>query len=1633
MSPQLRHIVAGVCVLLAACSSEAPTTSPTPTDPTAAADAAGSNPTAPPVEAPVDPTGPEADADRTPPESEPEPRVTPPEPRISEETSAELCAPCNDDQDCEHDTLCRQVADSGRWACLAACNSAASDCPIATTCATVDTELLCIPDADECECDETHVGRSGRCDAGSVCAGAYTCEADGPTECTVEKRSEQCNGIDDDCDGKIDEGGHTLCDDGSTCTAETCTEGACVYQPSGTGCMIGVNCFTTGTAKPDDACLWCDPKTSGTGWSARPDGLPCDDGLLCTVGDACAAGSCAPTSAMSCDDSNACTEDACDPATGCVHTPLDLVGCDDADPCTTTDSCQAGACVGVPMVCDDGLSCTIDVCEDGECDTQTLETGWCLIDEVCRTEGTTPAGVPCLTCAPDVDATVWSPRPDGAACDDGNACTGPDTCAGGVCLADSVACDDGNDCTLDFCLPTFGCLQQAVAGLLCSDGNACTTTDTCLGGDCVGSDPPVCDDDNPCTEDGCDPATGCAFTATESAETCDDGDSCTTTDTCADGSCQGAAVVCDDGVACTTDACTDGACTHEVEEGACLIDGACFENGDADPNDPCARCWHDAISNAPPGSPCNDSDACTAGEKCQGGSCLGGAPVSCDDENPCTDDACDTTLGCLNTPNIAGCNDGLFCTVDDTCTDGICAGAPRDCTALDAPCAAGSCSDVDAACVAIPATDGSVCDDGLPCSGPDTCQEGACQGPALAGCCTVAADCDDGNACTADQCTPEGTCSYDVAAVDGAGCDDGAWCTVDDVCASGSCVGAPRSCASDACNDGYCDPDAGACMLAPKPDGLACEDDGEACTSDTCQTGACAHTTVVAPCDDANACTFNDTCTDSGCAGTSYSCDDGLACTEDSCAGDGSCANTVAAGACLIGGACVAEGTLHPTQACQRCHSATDATAWTASVDGWACDDDGDVCTDDVCQAGACAHPAAPPATACDDGDACTQGDNCGAGDCAGTPYTCDDGLPCTADACDGAGGCTAPLVAGFCLVDDACYADTMLDPANACRVCDAATPTQFSDRPNGTSCDDTNACSSADACDAGVCKGSTIDCDDNNLCTDDACDPATGCINNPNSNPCSDGLYCTVNDVCSAGSCSGTLRDCTGVADACNDGACDEAGDACVPAPLADGTPCDDTTVCTGPDSCQGGACQGAPVPACCTADSDCDDANACTADSCNVATGACTNSTGPLDGAGCDDGAFCTTGDTCGAGVCTGAPRDCSALDGACSLGVCNDVSAACEAVAANEGMACPGDGNGCTDDVCQGGACAHPNNSAACDDGAACTFSDTCNSGSCAGTPYSCDDGMACTTDTCDGAGACNTVIDAGVCAIGGVCRPAGEALPGEPCRQCDPATSQIDFSAISDGSACSDGDACTAADTCTSMVCDGASVNCDDGDVCTTDACDPVSGCSNTPNTASCDDGVACTFDDTCSGGSCGGTSYACDDGLACTTDACDGAGGCTTTIDADSCLISGQCWADGANDPAQACRACTTGTSQTAWTIVPDGTACDDGDACTAGEVCSAGGCSGGANTCPCAGKVAGESCDDGDGSTIGDLCLQDQCAGFEVHVVSPSGADEKSFLTQVMYTGGAFHAIGGDKSDGWIATVVGSDVNVVAS
>ncbi|HIH24190.1 TPA: hypothetical protein HA251_04110, partial [Candidatus Woesearchaeota archaeon] len=81
---------------------------------------------------------------------------------------------------------------------------------------------------------------------------------------------------------------------------------------------------------------------------------------------------------------------------------------------------------------------------------------------------------------------------------------------------------------------------ECIVNADCSDSNACNGAEICSPeGDCVAGTPLTCDDSNSCTDDTCNPASGCAFTGdiTNPTTSCEDNNVCTAEACMIDGSC----------------------------------------------------------------------------------------------------------------------------------------------------------------------------------------------------------------------------------------------------------------------------------------------------------------------------------------------------------------------------------------------------------------------------------------------------------------------------------------------------------------------------------------------------------------------------------------------------------------------------------------------------------------------------------------------------------------------------------------------------------------------------------------------------------------------------------------------------------------------------------------------------------------------------------------------------------------------------------------------------------------------------------------------------------------------------------------------------------------------------------------
>jgi formylglycine-generating enzyme required for sulfatase activity len=246
-----------------------------------------------------------------------------------------------------------------------------------------------------------------------------------------------------------------------------------------------------------------------------------------------------------CDDGVPCTIDSCDEANQtCLHVP-DAAACSDGLFCNGSEICNTllGCQPGTPPTCDDGVACTVDTCD--------------TVSDAC------------------------SNIPSDALCDDGLFCNGTETCDAllGCWSGTSINCDDGIDCTIDTCDESMDRCENTPNDALCDDGDPCNGTEICeahvgcirtLVADCNGN----------AVEDACDIANCSGDPACGDCNTNLIPDECDiASGTTADCNANGIPDGCDIRDGRTQDANANGI-PDECEDGACcdLLAGVCTEN-----------------------------------------------------------------------------------------------------------------------------------------------------------------------------------------------------------------------------------------------------------------------------------------------------------------------------------------------------------------------------------------------------------------------------------------------------------------------------------------------------------------------------------------------------------------------------------------------------------------------------------------------------------------------------------------------------------------------------------------------------------------------------------------------------------------------------------------------------------------------------------------------------------------------------------------------------------------------------------------------------------------------------------------------------------------------------------------------
>jgi hypothetical protein len=232
----------------------------------------------------------------------------------------------------------------------------------------------------------TCAGGGDPCDTGKpgVCAAGVTQCHDGKLACLGQSApgKETCNGLDDDCNGELDEG--KLCAEG-----EVCFQGSCVGK-CGSGefqCPGELVCDAQSGFCVDPACKGkqCPAGTvcKGGACKAPCEGVKCPAGLVCRL-DLCVD----PCAGIACDDGSVCDAGVCREKCGCGACPAGKA-CQPSGLCVESACAQSSCLEGAVCV---GGKC-IDACEGATCPTgQTCKVGKCVAGGSGGAGGSSSAG-----------------------------------------------------------------------------------------------------------------------------------------------------------------------------------------------------------------------------------------------------------------------------------------------------------------------------------------------------------------------------------------------------------------------------------------------------------------------------------------------------------------------------------------------------------------------------------------------------------------------------------------------------------------------------------------------------------------------------------------------------------------------------------------------------------------------------------------------------------------------------------------------------------------------------------------------------------------------------------------------------------------------------------------------------------------------------------------------------------------------------------------------------------------------------------------------------------------------------------------------------------------------------------------
>jgi len=326
---------------------------------------------------------------------------------------------------------------------------------------------------DDCDgsLDEDYPETATTCGTGAcVGSGTLSCVSGAEVDSCVAGESgggdATCDGFDDDCDGQVDED--------YVGTSISCGTGACVAQGT-RSCSGGV--------QQDDCTPLAPPSATDStcnGVDEDCNGQVDEDFVGATV--TCGLGECQKQVTTTCVQGAVVSDCVPDPPVfmsdaSCDNLDQDCDGSNDEDFASTDTSCGQGACAAVGQTaCIDGS--VVDQCEagspaasDATCDGQDDDCDGSIDENF--VDGC--AGSAIQSC--ENGTLVVSD------CSNDNACDGAETCQGSTCQAGTPPpVEDGQPCTIGSCDPVVGVIQTPVAlGTDCGGGLICDGAGNCTG------------------------------------------------------------------------------------------------------------------------------------------------------------------------------------------------------------------------------------------------------------------------------------------------------------------------------------------------------------------------------------------------------------------------------------------------------------------------------------------------------------------------------------------------------------------------------------------------------------------------------------------------------------------------------------------------------------------------------------------------------------------------------------------------------------------------------------------------------------------------------------------------------------------------------------------------------------------------------------------------------------------------------------------------------------------------------------------------------------------------------------------------------------------------------------------------